>query len=232
MDLLSLRNINVFCFNSKINFLNYISNKKNILVAINAEKLLKNDPKLKNIVNNHIGYADGVGAVLALKQKGFLDAVKIPGSEFWLDIIENFNNEKSFYFIGSSDEVINKTVDKLKNDFPNIKIKGYRNGFIKNEQDFENTCEDIISKKPDVIFVAQGSPRQEYTMDKMYQKYPALYMGLGGSFDIYSGLKQRAPEFYLKNNLEWFYRLLKEPTRISRQFVLLKFIVLLFLKKI
>ena len=69
-------------------------------------------------------------------------------------------------------------------------------------------------------------------MDKMYNCYPALYMGLGGSFDIYSGLKQRAPEFYLKNNLEWFYRLIKEPTRFTRQVSLLKFLILLLLNKI
>ena len=69
-------------------------------------------------------------------------------------------------------------------------------------------------------------------MDKMYNSYPALYMGLGGSFDIYSGLKQRAPEFYLRNNLEWFYRLIKEPTRFTRQASLFKFLILLSLNKI
>lgn len=229
---LKLNQFNVFCFKSKKDFLNYISDRKNILIAINAEKLLKEDLKLKNIVNNHIGYADGIGAVLALKKKGFSEAVKIPGSEFWLDIIREFHDKKSFYFIGSSDEVINLTTKKLKEEFLDIDIKGFRNGFFENELDFDNTLSDIISKKPDVIFVAQGSPRQEFTMDKMYNCYPALYMGLGGSFDIYSGLKQRAPEFYLKNNLEWFYRLIKEPTRFTRQVSLLKFLILLLLNKI
>lgn len=227
-----INDFKVFNFKSKSDFLNYISDKKNILVAINAEKLLKDDSKLKNIVNNHIGYADGIGAVLALKKKGFSEAVKIPGSEFWLDIIHEFHDKKSFYFIGSSDEVINLTAKNLKEQFPNIVIKGFRNGFFKNDLDFDNTLSDIIDKKPDVIFVAQGSPRQEFTMDKMYNSYPALYMGLGGSFDIYSGLKQRAPDFYLKNNLEWFYRLIKEPTRFTRQASLLKFLILLVLNKI
>lgn len=232
MKSITLSKINVACFESKIDFLKYISDKKNILVAVNAEKLLKEDIKLKNIINNNIGYADGIGAVLALKKKGFSEAVKIPGSEFWLDIIREFHDKKSFYFIGSSDEVINLTTKKLKEEFLDIDIKGFRNGFFENELDFDNTLSDIISKKPDVIFVAQGSPRQEFTMDKMYTCYPALYMGLGGSFDIYSGLKQRAPDFYLKNNLEWFYRLVKEPTRFTRQLSLLKFLILLLLNKI
>lgn len=232
MNDILINSYRVNCFSSKSVFLDYISTRKNILVAINAEKLLKDDPKLKNIVNSHIGYADGIGAVLALKKKGFSEAVKIPGSEFWLDIIREFHEQKSFYFIGSSQEVINLTTKKLKEEFPNIDIRGFRDGFFKNDLDFNNTLSDIMEKKPDVIFVAQGSPRQEFTMDRMYNSYPALYMGLGGSFDIYSGLKQRAPEFYLRNNLEWFYRLIKEPTRFSRQISLLKFLILLSVNKI
>ena len=68
---------------------------------MNAEKILKKDTRLKGIINNNIGYADGVGAVMALKQKG-LDAIKIPGSEFWLDIVNRFYKLKSFYIVGSS----------------------------------------------------------------------------------------------------------------------------------
>ena len=62
-------------------------------------------------------------------------------------------------------------------------------------------------------------------MDELINIYPALYMGLGGSFDIYGGDKKRAPKFFLKLELEWFYRLLKEPTRVSRQIALFKFLI-------
>ena len=68
-----------------------------------------------------------------------------------------------------------------------------------------------------------GSPKQEFLMQKFLNEYPALYMGLGGSFDVYSGLKKRAPRFFIKFGLEWFYRLLKEPSRIFRQLDLIKF---------
>ena len=81
-----VNNIKINSFLSKNDFLDYINTQKKILVAINAEKILKEDEKLKKIINENIGYPDGVGAVMALKQKG-LKAVKIPGSEFWLDII-------------------------------------------------------------------------------------------------------------------------------------------------
>lgn len=217
-------------FTSKKEFLNQIINEKKILIAMNAEKILKKDKKLKEIINNNIGYPDGVGAVMALKAKG-LDAIKIPGSEFWLDIISKYQNKKSFYFIGSTQEVIDNTIKKLKVVYPNITILGYQNGFINDEQKIE-LKEKLKDIKPDIVFVAQGSPRQEFLMNELIKIHPALYMGLGGSFDIYGGDKKRAPKIFLNLHLEWFYRLLKEPTRIGRQINLLKFLILLKLGKL
>ena len=220
-----LRNIYTYAFPSREAFLDFIENKKKILIAMNAEKILKEEPNLQRIINENIAYADGIGAVMALKNKG-LHSVKIPGAEFWLDIIKRSYKEKRFYLIGSSQVVIEKTVLRLKDEFKEIKIVGYRNGFLKDKDKVE-LLQELKHKKPDIIFVAQGSPRQEYLMDELMKEYPALYMGLGGSFDIYCGLKKRAPKIFLKTNLEWFYRLLKEPTRIGRQIVYIKFMILL-----
>ena len=91
---------------------------------------------------------------------------------------------------------------------------------------------NFIKKKPDVIFIAMGSPKQEFLMRDFLKKYNALYMGLGGSFDVYSGVKKRAPKIFINLGLEWLYRLLKEPTRFSRQTSLVKFFLkILFDKK-
>lgn len=225
-----LRNINTYAFSSREVFLDFIKDKQKLLIAVNAIKILNEDSKLHYIINDNIAYADGAGAVMALKQKG-LAAIKISGAEFWLDIVNRFYKDKSFYLLGASQKVIDKTVAKLKNEYPAINIVGYRNGFLKNG-DKEKLIKVLTENKPDIVFVAQGSPRQEYLMDELINIHPALYMGLGGSFDVYCGLKQRAPEFFLKSNLEWLYRLLKEPTRFKRQFILIKFIVLLKLKKL
>src|SRR5699024_5834276 len=92
------------------------------------------------------------------------------------------------------------------------------------ESEYPALFEDIAQKKPDVVFVAMGSPQQEYVMQKMYARHKALYMGLGGSFDIYSGEKKRAPKVMRKMGLEWSYRLFKEPRRIFRQSKLLTFL--------
>ena len=225
-----VNNIKINSFSSKNDFLDYINTQKKILVAINAEKILKEDEKLKKIINENIGYPDGVGAVMALKQKG-LKAVKIPGSEIWLDIVNRYQNEKSFYLIGTTTEVIENTVKKLKLEYPNINILGYQNGFINDIQKIE-LKEKLQELKPDVVYVAQGTPRQEFLMDELIKIHPALYMGLGGSFDIYGGDKKRAPKIFLDFHCEWLYRLLKEPTRIGRQLNLVKFLVFLKLGKL
>jgi UDP-N-acetyl-D-mannosaminouronate:lipid I N-acetyl-D-mannosaminouronosyltransferase len=225
-----INNNKINAFKSKDDFLEQIKDEKKILIAMNAEKILKKDERLREIINNNIGYPDGVGAVMALKQKG-IDAVKIPGSEFWLDIIGKYQNEKSFYLLGSTQEVIDNTVKKLKEDYPAINILGHRDGFL-NAEAIEELKVSLQTLKPDVVYVAQGTPRQEFLMDELIKIHPALYMGLGGSFDIYGGDKKRAPKLFLDFHLEWFYRLLKEPTRVGRQLNLIKFLFLLKVGKL
>ena len=220
-----INNYKINAFKSKEEFLQKIVNQKKILVAMNAEKIVKDDKVLMDIVNKNIGYPDGFGAVIALRRNG-LESIKIAGSEFWLEIIQKFHKTKSFYLIGSTPKVIEETVQKLKREYPNINIVGYQNGFLK-EGDKERLIINLQKEQPDIIFVAQGSPKQELLMNDLSRAYSALYMGLGGSFDIYGGSKKRAPLFFLKFELEWFYRLLQEPTRIGRQFALIKFFILM-----
>ena len=92
---------NIYPFESKQEFVEYLREEdpRKILIALNAEKLIKTEGDLKTIINENIGFPDGVGAVLALKKKG-VKAQKIAGAEFWLNIIEEFYKEKSFYLIG------------------------------------------------------------------------------------------------------------------------------------
>lgn len=225
-----INNKRIYPFIDKKQFLDFINDKKKILIALNAEKLNKTDEKLDAIINNNIGYPDGIGAVLALKRKG-LNAIKVAGAEFWLDIITKYELTKSFYIVGSSKEVIEETISRLYKDFPKIKIVGCRDGYLKDGEE-EVLLKDIIRTKPNVVFVAMGSPKQEFLMQRLLLEYPALYMGLGGSFDIYTGKINRAPEAFQKLGLEWFYRLLKEPTRWRRQLNLGQFFIKIVLNKL
>jgi UDP-N-acetyl-D-mannosaminouronate:lipid I N-acetyl-D-mannosaminouronosyltransferase len=219
-----------FAPESREDLINYFVERKGILVAMNAEKILMKDPELTVVINDNIGYPDGVGSVIALKKNG-LKSVKIPGVELWLDIIKKHEGQKSFYLIGCREEVIQSTVDKLKVDYPNINIVGHRNGFL-SEEDEELLQQDIASKKPDFVFVAMGSPRQEKLMMKLKANHLACYMGLGGSFNVYTGIVKRAPVLFQRFGCEWLFRLLKEPTRIGRQMKLVRFILLLSFNKL
>lgn len=225
--------VKCFAFGSFDEIVDYVSDKKGILVAINAEKILHATDEMRGIINRNIGYSDGIGAVMALKKHGCEWAVKIPGCELWLKIVERLYTEgKSFYLVGGKQEVIEETVEKLKADYPGVNVVGYRNGYLKSDEEKQILIDDIVTKRPDVVFVAMGSPKQELLMEEMLKHHLAIYQGLGGSFDVYTGHVERAPKWWVDHNLEFAYRLVKQPSRIKRQIHLLRFLALVKLGKI
>lgn len=229
-DTVKVNGVNIYPFRSFDNLLEYVSGKKGILVAINAEKILHATDQTRGIINRNIGYCDGIGAVMALKKHGYKNAVKIPGCELWLKIIAStYRDGKTFYLVGSKQEVIESTISKLKTEYPGINIVNYRNGYIKSDDEKQALIDDIADKKPDVVFVAMGSPKQELLMEEMFERHQAIYQGLGGSFDVYTGRVERAPKWWVDHNLEFAYRLIKQPSRIKRQIHLIKFLFLLYI---
>lgn len=230
MDKVSLNGVELYPFYSNEQLLHYIEVHKGILVAINVDKILHATEQTRAIINKHIGYCDGAGAMLALRQKGYKDVCKIPGCELWLKIVCHFYAQKTFYLIGAKSQVIKETVIRLRNEFENIRIVGYRDGYIKTEEE-NKLIADIIVQKPDVVFVAMGSPKQEILMEKMYERHPAIYQGLGGSFDIYTGRVKRAPKWWIEHNLEGAYRLIIQPFKIKRFIRALPFWWNLYLNK-
>ena len=227
-----LKGIKTFASNSKSEFLNFVLKNKQILIAVNTEKIMMSSPETKAIINRNFGYPDGIGAVWALKRKGYKNVVKIAGCELWLDIINHYYKEKTFYLLGGKQQVIEETVEKLKKEFKGINILNYRNGYVKTEQEKIDLIQDIKTLKPDVIFVAMGSPKQELLMEEIQKEHQATYQGLGGSFDVYTGNVKRAPKIWIYFNLEWAYRLINEPKRIKRQIVYIPFMIKLLFNKI
>ena len=141
--------------------IDYAMETPSILVAINAEKIYHATDYTRGIINQNIGYPDGIGAVYALRKKGIPQKKRIPGCDLWLEIIKKHQKTNSFYLVGAMPDIIERTVEKLKSDFPDINIVGYRDGYIRNEIEKAELFRDIVELKPDVIFVAMGSPRQE-----------------------------------------------------------------------
>ena len=208
--------INVKPFASRDQLIDYASARGGILVAVNAEKTVNANDHLRSLINANIGYCDGAGAVKALRHKGATQAIRIPGCELWLDIVARCYRTKSFYLVGSRREVVEGVVKKLRAEYPGINIVGYRDGFIRSDAERAALLDDIVDKKPDVVFVAMGSPKQEFLMEEMLSRHKAIYQGLGGSFDLYMGLFKRAPKAVRSLGCEWLWRFVAQPTRLRR----------------
>lgn len=230
----TLRNgVQIYPFHSFDEILDYGFDQHRILVAINAEKIIHANDQTRGIINRNIGYCDGTGAVMVLRQYGHKDVVKLSGCELWLKVVERAcQTGRSIYLIGSTQEVIEQVVKRLNVDFPGLRIAGYRNGYLNSEEEKQQLLDDIVAQRPDVIFVAMGSPKQELLMEEMLQRHPALYEGLGGSFDVYVGKVNRASRWWIDHNLEFAYRLLHQPSRIKRQIFLFSFFAKLVLHRL
>lgn len=190
--------------------------KKRFIVTVNPETLMINDNELKKILDDNFSYvADGIAVVKACKKLNLDVKERITG----IDIAEyllNVANENSYslYLFGAKEDVIGLLVDKIKSEYQNIKILGYKNGYV---EDKDKAMNEIINLKPDICMVALGIPLQEKLIYKYFDKVKkGIYIGVGGSFDVLSGSKKRAPKIFIKLNLEWLYRIVKEPKRIKR----------------
>ena len=226
-----LNGVKVYPFTSAKELLDFVDERKGLLVAVNAEKVMKANEQTRSIINNNIGYADGAGVKVAMHKKGYKDVIRIAGCDLWLEIIRQSHQEKTFYLVGGKQEVIDETIGKLKKEFPGIKILGYRNGYIKTKEERTALIEDVVTKKPDVVFIAMGSPKQEILMSEMMKEHKAIYQGLGGSFDVYTGRVKRAPKWWQEHNMEFLYRFLKQPQRFRREYYRLKFLLWLLIGK-
>ena len=220
--------VRVFAPVSSKALMDYAFAHGSLLVAVNAEKILHATEQTRGIINRNVGYPDGLGALLGLRKKGRSGAVKIPGCELWLDIIRAHHQDKTFYLVGGRDPVIQATVERLREEFPGIHVLAYRNGYLRGDDEKRALIRDIAARKPDVVFVAMGSPKQELLMEEMQCAHHAVYQGLGGSFDVYTGQVRRAPPWWVEHHMEWLYRLLQEPTRIKRQIHLVRFVLRLY----
>lgn len=216
----------------KKSLMNYIENIDKVnIISGNPEILFNglNNSILKENFKHKtsIIIPDGVGTVLASKLLKKPVKEKIAGIDVVKEVLIKANSEgKSIYLLGAKEEVINKCVENIKREFPNLKISGFHNGFFD-----LNNCEDIIEdiKKcnPWAIFVAMGSPRQEIFIQKVMDSVDThIFMGVGGVFDIFAGNLKRAPKWMISLGLEWLYRVIKEPFRMKRLIAIPKFLLL------
>ncbi|NMA51094.1 MAG: WecB/TagA/CpsF family glycosyltransferase [Mollicutes bacterium] len=192
-------------------------NQKKFIITVNPEIIMKSykDKTIKDMLLNKDNslVPDGISVV----KKAKLYKIKIKERITGIDISSKLitickENNKSIYLFGSKEEVVSSLYNKLKKE--NVNVLGYTNGYVK---DKDKEFEKIVKLKPDVILVALGVPNQELLINKHINKFSkGIFVGVGGSFDVLSSYKKRAPKFFIKCHLEWLYRIVKEPKRIKR----------------
>ena len=192
---------------------------KKFIVTVNPETLMiaEKDLELKEILeDDSVSFVpDGIGVVKAAKMIGVDVKERIPGIEIAEKLFEFANeSKKSLYLFGTKQEVLNNLKEKIEKNYSNIKLLGMTNGYVENK---EEEFQKIIKKEPDIVLVALGIPAQEKLIYKYFKDFKkGIFVGVGGSFDVLSGTKKRAPQIFIKTNTEWLYRILKEPKRIKR----------------
>lgn len=205
------------------NKVNIISGNPEILYNGLSDRLLKDNFNAETSVI----IPDGVGTVIASKIVNAPVKEKIAGIDVVREVIFKANAEgKSVYLLGAKQEILERCVENIKKEFPNLKVSGFHNGFfdLNNCQDI---IDDIITSEPWAIFVAMGSPRQEIFINKIMDRVNThIFMGVGGVFDIFAGELTRAPKWMLALGLEWLHRVIQEPFRIKRLMVIPKFLLL------
>jgi N-acetylglucosaminyldiphosphoundecaprenol N-acetyl-beta-D-mannosaminyltransferase len=194
---------------------------KGYTVALNAEKILKyrTDESLRNIINQSIlPYPDGSGAVLGLKWLHSMSSEKINMPILALEYA-NLNRLDAF-IVGASESNHNEAIKVIKKRYPSLPIVGNMHGY----NSLESITNQIALKKPKIVLLALGSPRQElFAAEILKFLNSGIVIGCGGALDILAGKLKRAPKFWIDNNLEWAYRVIQEPWRLKRQAFLPKF---------
>lgn len=203
-------------------------------VAINAEKIMlhEKDEKFRELIENStLPSPDGTGALMGMRLLHSKKSIKLDLPRLILRIADV--NALKVFVLGATEEVNSLATDQIQLKYPHIKITGRLNGYFTQQTEISILLEKDI---PDIVIMALGSPKQENLAVSLKEIFPQVFfVGCGGALDILAGKVMRAPTFFINNNLEWFYRLAQNPSRIKRQKVLPVFFIRLmrtFLKKL
>ncbi len=193
----------------------------------NSEMVMaaKNKPALKDALNSaDLLIADGIGVVYASRIIKDPLPERVTGFDLTKRLLEGIWKEgKSVYFFGGAEGVAEEAKANLEKEFPGIRVAGCHNGYFKPEEE-AGIVEAINQSGADLLLVCLGAEKQEMWICRYRdQLNVSLAMGVGGTLDGIAGRVQRAPEFYQKHGLEWFYRLIKQPSRFVRMLALPKF---------
>lgn len=201
----------------------YIQTKTPLhLMGVNADKVneIQRNERMRQIVNScGVINADGASVVLASRFLGQPVPERVAG----IDLMENLialceKKGYSVYLLGARQEVVEKTAEVLQGRYPGMKLAGFRNGYFK-EAEWPRISAEVKASNADIVFVGITSPMKEYVIEFLQEDgSDAVFMGVGGCFDVLSGNIARAPVWMQKANLEWLFRMLQEPKRLFKRY--------------
>ncbi|TVQ51635.1 MAG: WecB/TagA/CpsF family glycosyltransferase [Spirulina sp. DLM2.Bin59] len=194
------------------------------IITLNAEMamLAERTPELAQILHRaDLIVPDGAGVIFYLRLRRKKQR-RCPGIELAAQLIEELGRDpqpRTLVFFGAAPGVADTAAQRWRSRFPRLTIHA-QHGYL-NPQEQGDFAQQLAQWQPDLILVGLGVPRQEYWITQHRHYCPhATWIGIGGSFDIWAGTKQRAPRWLRENHLEWLYRLYQEPWRWRRMLVL------------
>ena len=190
------------------------------VITPNAEYLLqaKEQRDLREIArSSFLSLPDSIGVLAAANILKIPLHERVPGIDFASALLKKMGEQgKSVFLLGACPGIAETAADRLREISPGLVIAGTNNGYF-SSKDEEMICERINTASPDLLIVCLGSPRQERWMYKHASVLQVgLMAGLGGTLDVFAGNVDRAPEEWRKFGLEWLYRVIQEPKRITR----------------
>lgn len=211
-----------------------IQSRRNLLIGVvNAAKIanMKRNPQLDEAVGSaDVTVADGMAVVWASKILGQPVPERIAGIDLMFRLLELANrNQYRVYCLGATDDVLSKVVAQIARDYPNAVVAGQQNGYFKPEDEMA-IAKAIGSSRADMLFVAISPPKKEQFLARWaeYLNTPVCH-GVGGSFDVMAGKVKRAPVLWQKMGLEWLYRVIQEPRRMWRRYLVTNTLFVYFL---
>ncbi len=167
---------------------------------------------------------DGVGVVWASKYSEIRLQERVAGYDLTQNLMQALaDTEETFYFFGGAPGVAAAAARRMTKEHPGLRIVGVHNGYF-DEKEEKKIIQDIKKKAPSILLVGLGAPKQEkWIYENLHTVGAKTAIGVGGSFDVMAGNVKRAPKLFQKLGLEWFYRLISQPTRWKRMMRLPKF---------
>jgi N-acetylglucosaminyldiphosphoundecaprenol N-acetyl-beta-D-mannosaminyltransferase len=207
------------------------------VVTMNAEIVIQasHDLELATIISNaDLVTPDGSGIIMALQLHG-VKQPRYAGIDLGEDLLRLAGepaHDYPVFFYGGKPQIVQRAAQKWATELPNLNIVGVEHGYLDAEEQ-SKLLHQIQITQPKIILVALGMPRQEIWIRDNFHLCPqAIWIGVGGSFDVWSGVKNRAPEYIRNLNLEWMYRIAQEPSRWRRALALPQFAVLAMMERI